>query len=323
MKVSELLERRRPEWQELETLCRDAQRGGARRLGSKRLTRLAELYRARCADLALAEAYQLPQNTVSYLHQLVARGHNQLYRALRFNLRSAIQTVFLDHPRKLRADRYFHVALVLFWGSFLLAAYLGFTSPGFAERAVGREALQQIEEMYAQPDREMTANSSGFMVGFYIMNNTGIGLRCVAFGLIGGVGGLFVTVSNALFIGTLFGHMATLPQRENFFTFVTAHGPFELTAIALSAAAGMRIGFGLVKTDGLTRTASLRRAAAAAMPTLSLAVFLFFGAALIEAYVSPSPLPYAVKAGLAVACTLLMLAYYFVLGHGGAASHAP
>ena len=84
----------------------------------------------------------------------------------------------------------------------------------------------------------------------------------------------------------------------------------------------MRIGFALVKTDGLTRAASMRRAAAAAMPTLSLAVFLFFGAALIEAFVSPSGAPYFVKAGVAIFCTLLMLAYYFVLGHPRGDRHA-
>ena len=57
---------------------------------------------------------------------------------------------------------------------------------------------------------------------------------------------------DALFIvlGAAFGHMGTVEQRDNFFQFVTAHGPFELTAIVLSAAAGMRLGFSLVDTHG-------------------------------------------------------------------------
>ena len=48
-----------------------------------------------------------------------------------------------------------------------------------------------------------------------------------------GIGGLFATIYNAAVLGATFGHMATMPQRENLFHFVTAHGPFELTAIVL------------------------------------------------------------------------------------------
>jgi hypothetical protein len=90
------------------------------------------------------------------------------------------------------------------------------------------------------------------MAGFYINHNTGIGLRCFAFGLFFGIGGLFAVVFNAASLGTTFGHMARVPQSENFYEFVTAHSPFEFTAIVLSAAAGMRLGFSVVQTNGLT-----------------------------------------------------------------------
>ena len=39
----------------------------------------------RLPDLALADAYQLPPTTVEYLHQLVGRAHNQMYRGRGFN----------------------------------------------------------------------------------------------------------------------------------------------------------------------------------------------------------------------------------------------
>ena len=45
---------------------------------------------------------------------------------------------------------------------------------------------------------------------------------------------------------------------DHFFEFVTAHGPFELTAIALAAGAGLRLGVGLFATAGLTRLDSVR-----------------------------------------------------------------
>ena len=66
MKVVELLERRRRNWQELERMCDLLQGAGtAKQLTPPDRSRFGALYRAACADLALAYAYQLPQNTVA------------------------------------------------------------------------------------------------------------------------------------------------------------------------------------------------------------------------------------------------------------------
>ena len=156
---------------------------------------------------------------------------------------------------------------------------------------------------------------SGTMVGFYIFNNPSIGLRCFAFGLLFGIGGLYITVYNAAFLGASFGYMATRPQAENFFHFVTAHGPLELTAIVLSAAAGMRLGFSLVDTRGYGRAASLRLAAGEAMPTMCAATLMFVVAALIEGFLSPSAAPYWVKAGVAILSSAMLMFYFVILGY--------
>jgi uncharacterized membrane protein SpoIIM required for sporulation len=111
--------------------------------------------------------------------------------------------------------------------------------------------------------------------------------------------------------------MASLngPERQNFFEFVTAHGPFELTAIILAAAAGMRMGFSLISTGGLTRTAALTRGAKEAFPTACVAVALFILAAIIEGFVSPSGFPYWFKAGVAAVTSGMLVYYFLVLGY--------
>ena len=119
----------------------------------------------------------------------------------------------------------------------------------------------------------------------------------------------------AAFLGAVFGYMTRVPQADNFFQFVTAHGPFELTAIILSAAAGMRLGFSLVDTGGLARLDSLRRAARQAMPTMGAAMVLFVLAALVEGFLSPSAAPYYVKAAVAVLSCGLLLFYFVLLGN--------
>jgi uncharacterized membrane protein SpoIIM required for sporulation len=314
MKVSERIEQRRGQWQEMERLCEEASGRAWRRLPPDKVLRLAALYRSACADLALAEASLLPSNTVNYLHQLVARGHNLLYRSRMFNFAAWRRELLVDLPARLVTDRCVWLAMLIFWGGFFGAMGLVIAIPGLAERAVGSEQIEMMEEMYDQPISSLSVNERGAMFGFYVQHNTGIGLRCFAYGLVFGVGGLFVTLSNALSLGAVFGHMLTSDYRDNFAEFVTAHGPFELTAIVLSAAAGMKLGFSLIATDGATRLVSLRRTARTAMPTVCAAMVLFFLAAVIEGFISPSPAPYAAKLGVAIASVIALFLYFIVLG---------
>jgi len=318
MKAVELLELRRAQWRELEQLSARINGWRRRSIPADQIMRFSTLYRAACADLALAHAYQLPPETVEYLHQLVGRAHNQLYRGQSFTLRTWFHELFVAAPRRLRADRCLWLALGIFWGLFLLTFAATRWLPGFDERLLGKPAMMQVEEMYSHPIQRGLmegGNEGSGMGGFYIWHNVGIGLRCFAFGMFLGIGGLFITSYNAIMIGAIFGFMTKSAHADNFFHFVTAHGPFELTAIVLAAAAGMRMGFSIVDTRGLTRSASLRRAGREAMTTVWAAVALFVFAAGIEGFLSPSAAPYPIKAAVAIVSTLFLLVYFLALGH--------
>jgi uncharacterized membrane protein SpoIIM required for sporulation len=314
MKVAQLLERRRAGWHDLESMCRDLERGRTRQLGADGMLRFAGAYRSACADLALADAYRLPPHTVQYLHELVGRAHNQLYRSKMFRWRTWAGELFHNVPRRLVDDRALWLAFTVFWGIFFTSLSLGVASRSYCEQVVGPDVLASLEHSFSVPPRDRDGDAGSTMSGFYVLHNAGIGLRCFAGGLILGVGGLFVTVSNSVQLGAMFGYMLTVEQRNNFLEFVTAHGPFELTAIVFSAAAGMRLGFSLISTGGLSRGASLRLAVVEATPTMAAAVILFCLAAIIEAFLSPSSAPYAVKAGVALLSTAILLFYVFGLG---------
>jgi uncharacterized membrane protein SpoIIM required for sporulation len=318
MKVADLLQQRIAGWHALEMLCNRLEGFRGRRLPPQQVVEFGALYRAACADLALADAYQLPPETISYLHHLVGRAHNQLYRSQRFNFRSWWEEMFLRVPPRLLRDKTVWLSAAIFWGLFLLAMYLAATSPQFVENMISSEQAAEFEKNFSEPMSGRDSNTSAAMAGFYIFHNTGIGLQCFAYGLLLGVGGLFAIAFNGVFLGAVFGFMTTVPARENFFNFVTAHGPFELTAIVFSGAAGMRLGFALVSTNGLRRTESLRLAARQAMPTMGAAMVMFALAAIIEGFISPSGLPYAVKAGVAIVSTILILSYVVGLGWRGA-----
>ena len=321
MKTAELLESRRANWQELERICNEMAGVGKKKRNARRIGRFAALYRATCADLALADSYQLPPRTVHYLHQLVARAHNQLYRSRRFDLATWGHEMFVAVPQRLFNDRCLQLSFVIFWTMFLIGMYLASDygpNRKFAAAMVPPEMAQALGEMYKNPigSEEGAHGFESFAAGRYVYHNASIGLMCFAMGLLFGIGGMFTLAFNAAFLGAVFGYMSTLkPHSDHFFEFVTAHGPFELTAIVLSAAAGMRLGFALVDTGGLSRFDSLRKTAWEAMPVAGAAVVLFVLAAIIEGFISPSSLPYEVKGFVAAMSCAALLVYFVVLGY--------
>lgn len=316
MKVAELLESRQQNWRNLEDAT--LKLSGSRRRGVEpaEVLKFGELYRSACADLALAQAYRLPPQTIEYLHQLVASAHNVLYRSERFRIGEWGKVIFVDVPRRLYHDYFLRLAFVLFWGFFLGSGYLAYRDREFASNIVGEAELANFENMYSKPPRRGSSDESADAAGFYVMHNTGIGLRCFASGVFLGIGSLFTLCFNAIQLGTVFGYMAKTQYSDNFFEFVTAHGPFELTAIVLSAGAGVRLGFSLIQTHGLSRMDSLRNAGRPAFEIVAVASILFILAAFIEGFVSPSELPYSAKLAVAVVTGVMLVAYFGVLGRG-------
>jgi len=316
MRVLERLESRRRHWQELEQLCGVMEGAWRRAPRAASVSRFADLYRSACADLALADAYQLPPATIQYLHQLVGRAHNQLYRHESLRTDGWFRELFVNVPRRLFADGCLRLAFAMFWGVFLLCMFLAWRDPDFAPRIVGKDVLLSIERQYSS-SYDPEGDERTAMAGFYIGHNATIGLRCFAFGLLAGIGGLYETVFNASTLGAMFGYMAHSPNAPNFFHFVTAHGPFELTAVVLMAAAGMRLGFSMIDTRGRSRADAVYRAARRSVPVMSVGVVLFLLAAGIEAFVSPSTAPYTVKAGVAALSIVMLFFYFIVLGYAG------
>lgn len=313
MSIAALIESRAPEWAQLAADVAWLRSRAGRRIDAERAAAFARRYRAACSDLALAAALRFPPATREHLQQLVADAHTQLYRIESFSLLGWLRSLLVEVPRRVVTDPCFWIALALFWSVFLGALAAAATRPGFAAAVAGEGTLAKMEEMYAEkPGSGPSAEGRSIMAGFYVFNNAGIGLRCFAGGILCGIGSLVVLAFNALFLGAIFGHMLVAPQAANFTEFVTAHGPFELTAVVLSAAAGLRLGWSILDTRGRARMDALRQAAPEALEVVGLATVLFFLAAFIEGFVSPARLPYAVKAGVAIVTTVLLGGYFLV-----------
>jgi uncharacterized membrane protein SpoIIM required for sporulation len=282
-------------------------------------------YREICQHLALAQDRQYSSELIERLSRLALAGHQRLYGA-RGHLGAPIARFLLrGFPGAVRAHgRYVLLAALLFFGPMLVLTGALQRYPDFAYVVLDADTVEQFADMYGDSTRELgrtrDAGDDTVMFAYYIWNNVRIGFQTFAGGLVFGLGTLFYLLYNGLHIGAVTGYLVHAGLGANFFSFTSGHSAFELTAIALCGAAGLRLGASLVAPGRRRRGESLRAAAREAMPLVVGSALMFGLAAMIEAFWSPrTELPLAVKYGFGIALWLLTLAYFVVMGRRDAA----
>jgi uncharacterized membrane protein SpoIIM required for sporulation len=181
------------------------------------------------------------------------------------------------------------------------------------ERSLGTGSATTTTTDRRDPGAEST------MAAFYVYNNVGIAFRCFATGILFGLGSVFFLAYNGLLIGAVAGLVTAAGHGRNLLTFMVSHGAFELTAIVISGAAGLVMGYALVDAGSLTRWASLRARAGDLFRMIMGAALLLLLAAAVEGYWSPAPIPPAVKLGVAPLLYALVVGYLLFAGRQGEA----
>lgn len=295
---------------------------GAAKPSPESIRRLPSLYRDACQHLALAQSRCYSAGLIEKLRYLVTRAHHQLYkREFRLGKRM-LEFMVSDFPATLHNHyRLFWLAFLLFFGPGILLGTACYLSPELIYTVVDDSTVAQMEYMY-NPDAEhrrgreegMEDASRISMFGFYIYNNTGIGFRTFAGGILAGVGTLFFLVFNGLVIGGIAGYLTQTGYGEPFWGFVIGHGAFELIAIVIAGMAGLLLGKAIIAPGNCKRIVALKRNARQAVILISGAAGMFFIAALIEAFWSPLVLPAGIKFSIGALLWLLVLSYLFFTG---------
>lgn len=308
---------RAPVWRRLERLLAHVDPSRAKKVRGQEVTELCRLHRATSRDLSQAIAEGKPQTTVRYLHGLVSRTHALLYRFESVEWHRWREALLVSAPRKIYRDPYLRVSFAVFFGVSILSYVLATVVPDWTDVVLGPDMKASLDSMYSGLGEVRNLDESFYMSGFYVRNNMTVALRCFAYGIFLGIGSVIALVTNALTIGASFGYMLAGSYSDNFLSFVVGHAPFELTAVTFAGAAGLKLGLSLVKTDGWSRAASLRRAALDSVALVTTACLLLLGAALIEAFFSPMPYPVAYKLPMFLLTLTLLIAYVVVLGGRG------
>jgi uncharacterized membrane protein SpoIIM required for sporulation len=320
----------RQRWSDFAGLLAEAEQAGRR----YRLAHAADAerfiadYRALCRDLSIAKARVYSPTLIAYLNDLVMRGHNVIYARRRGHAASALAFFATGFPHLVRAERaYVAVAALTFVGTAVAMGVALAVRPELIFSLLDPEQVASFESMYdpegARIGTERGARSDFAMFGHYVWNNVSIGFRTFATGLLAGVGTLFILAFNGVYIGAVAVHLIAGGYGSTFLPFVVGHGAFELTAIVLCGAAGLRLGHAFLAPGTLPRRQALIAAARVGVRVLLGAAAMLLVAAFIEAFWSAMQWPGAMAKYVVGAALWLFVFSYFLFGGRRRGSVAP
>ncbi|MFB9166412.1 MULTISPECIES: stage II sporulation protein M [Arthrobacter] len=296
----------RPQWERLNTLARK------RRLSGAEADELLHLYQSVSGHLSLIRSLTAESALSASLSATLANARTR-FTGARSNIFLDIATFFVVAlPAAFYRLRWL---TVIIGGVFILIASL------FALWVAGDPAVQAALGSDAELQQLVnhdfvnyySENPAASFAGAVWTNNAWIAAQCVAFGITGA----FVPYQifmNAQNVGVTAGAMFAYGKGDVFFSYILPHGLMELTAIFIASAAGLRIFWAWVSPGPRTRLDSLAREGRSLMTVAVGLVFVLFISGLVEAYVTPSPLPVWAKITIGALVLGAYWAYTLILG---------
>ncbi|HMA46329.1 MAG TPA: stage II sporulation protein M [Frankiaceae bacterium] len=278
----------RPEWERLERLVRRA--GRPRRMSGAELDELVELYQRTATHLSVVRTRSPAPSLVDALSGLVTRARAAVAGAREPSWREAARFLTVTFPAAVYLRRWWVLGTAaVFLG---LAAAVGAWVVGSPEvqNAVlpPGDVRQLCEQEFAQYYRSNPAGSFATQVW---TNNVWVSAAAIAFGALLGLPTVYVLALNSLNLGVAGGFMTSCGRAGQFYTLILPHGMLELTAVFVAGAVGLRLGWAVVDPGPRRRLEALAVEGRGAVGVALGLVVVLAVSGLLEAFVTPSPLP--------------------------------
>ena len=308
MDVDAFVVAHRPTWDRLEQLVKRR-----RQLTGAEVDELVDLYQRVSTHLSMVRSASQDSVLIGRLSGLVARARAAVTGAHAPLWREFVRFWTVSFPVvAYRAWRWWLGSAVAFFIVTVALALWVSGNPG-VHAAIGTpsEIDELVNHDFASYYSEHPAASFALQVW---VNNSWVAAQCIAFAILLGLPIPYVLFQNAANLGVIAGLMFSADKGDLFLGLITPHGLLELTAVFLAAAVGMRLGWTVIAPGDRPRAQVLaEQGRAVVAAAIGLAVVLLISG-LIEALVTPSPLPTWMRIGIGVAAELAFLGYVFHFG---------
>jgi uncharacterized membrane protein SpoIIM required for sporulation len=146
------------------------------------------------------------------------------------------------------------------------------------------------------------------------INNSWVSAQCIAMSVVLGLPIPIILFNNAANLGLIAGLMFQAGKGGILLGLLAPHGLLELTAVFLAGATGMRLGWSVISPGNRPRGQVLAEQGRGVVSIAVGLVGVLLVSGLIEALVTPSPLPTIVRVGIGVIAEAAFLSYIVYFG---------
>jgi len=312
MNVDRFVEDRRARWARLGHLISEAN-GRVERLAPSDVLELGRLYRAASSDLAVARRDFALDAATERLNDLVATAHALVYSEAPTSGRRLRRFFLSELPSSVRANsRFTAVSFAAFAVPLIATFAIGLLLPEIAATALPAYTRQHLAERRLWTD--IPEGYRPLLGPLIIVNNVRVAITAFAGGLTAGALTLYVLIGNGAFLGTVLAVVQGYGLSGGLLAFTAAHGPLEISCIVLSGGAGLRFAWALLRPGDRSRGDALRLAGAQAIRVMLLVIPAIGVAGILEAFLSPSDAPLALKVTVGAVAGLALWSYIAFVG---------
>jgi uncharacterized membrane protein SpoIIM required for sporulation len=318
MTLGNFVRNNRPHWERLETMLAFIETRGAGKTDRPFLRELSALYRATTGDLAYAQTHYRGTTLQLFLHQLVARAHNQIYRPHRLSPHVLGKFIFSEIPQAIRQ----HLPAVTWAGIiFLMGIALGLSAVQFDERAASiilpNNVLNSIYSGQMWTGSIFSVVPAPVASTYLFTNNISVALLAFAGGLTCGVVTGWILFQNGFMLGVVFKLCADYGLVVALLGFIASHGLLEISSIVIAGGAGLVVAQALLNPGSYSRSDALAQQGRSAVRMAVACIPALVIAGCIEAFVSPSHAPLWLKAVIGLMLGASFWSYLLLTGKSG------
>jgi uncharacterized membrane protein SpoIIM required for sporulation len=309
------IQTRQKRWTRLQQLLIRAEGTRLTSFTKEDLIEFSVLYRQTATDLALAKTQDLPDELISFLNDLTARSYHYIYRTEKTTLHQLGDFVRHEFPALFRQN----FTVILFAFALLaigwIAGFCGYlTGPELVTRLLPKDFTTKIISGYEQKtwfNEPLVARP--YISSFIMYNNIMVAIQAFSGGMLLGTLTCWAILFNGFILGVLAAIFLKHGHLLSFWAMILPHGVIELTAIGLTAAAGLLLTRAILFPGEYSRSDALKISGIQAIKLLAGTICMLVVAGLIEGYLSTTSTNIIPESGrlLFAAATAILLFFYF------------
>jgi uncharacterized membrane protein SpoIIM required for sporulation len=298
----------RAEWDRLDTLVK---RPG--RLSGAEVDELVELYQLTATHLSTLRSTAPDPVIIGRLSSLLARARGVVTGGRAVSRRDIGLFFAARFPAAVYRARWWWISTAVV--SLAVMVALGWwvaVNPDVQSSIATPAEIKSLVDQQFQS--YYSSNPAGDFAFHVWTNNAWIAALSIASGALLGLPVPLMLFDNALNVGVSAGLMAAHGKLGLFFGLILPHGMLELTAVFIAAGVGMRLGWTIIDPGERPRSEAIATEGRAAIGIAMGLACVLLVSGVIEAFVTPSPLPTWARIGIGVIAWSAFMAYVFVLG---------